>query len=105
MSSTSYQPANSRWRPTLPKRQRPSAATRGLGLAGLVIFAVGVAIWVSAFAALASVHWLPRGLQRLALEAGMALSLGAVAVDAIIAWRLTQRLHRVALTEPDHADG
>jgi multisubunit Na+/H+ antiporter MnhB subunit len=104
VSSTSYQPANSRWRPTLPKRQPPSAATRGLGLAGLVIFAVGVAIWVLALTVLASVHWMPRGLQRLALEAGMALSLGAVAVDAIVAWRLTQRLHWAALTEAHGVD-
>ncbi|UAJ09200.1 hypothetical protein [Polymorphobacter megasporae] len=74
-------------------------------MAGLVIFAVGFTIWVSAFTAMALMHWMPRGLQRLALEAGMALSLGAVAVDAIIAWQLTQRLHRAALSEPDHADG
>nr|WP_295662598.1 hypothetical protein [Polymorphobacter sp.] len=105
MSSTSYQPANSRWRPTLPERQLPSTATRGIGLAGLIIFAIAVAIWILALTVLVSVHWMPRGLQRSALEAGMALSLGAVAVDAIVAWRLTQRLHRAALSESDHADG
>ncbi len=44
MSSTSYQPANSRWRPTLPERLPSTAATRGIGLAGLITMLFGLSM-------------------------------------------------------------
>ena len=93
MSSTSYQPRNSRWRPTLPEPRKTSAAAKRL-----VAWSAGssAACLIGIFITLGTVWF---GRQAHPWSADLAVVLGVVwlplvVVDAAVTWWLMWRLAR-----------